>query len=75
MAGPLATQVSQAFGLPLEALVWIEHYPDRGFSAGKPTCPEIYAQVTFTLTPQGLRQPQWQHLLKGQIEALIERAL
>src|SRR6266568_1692317 len=50
MAGPLATQVSQAFGLPLETLVWIEHYPDRGFYAGKPQCPEVFAQVTFTLT-------------------------
>jgi hypothetical protein len=75
MAGPLATQVAQAFGLPLETLVWIEHYPDRGFSAGKPQCPEVFAQVTFTRTRLGLRQPRWQHLPKGQVEALIEQAL
>ncbi len=75
MAGPLAAQVSQAFGLPLKTLVWIEPSPDRGFYAGKPTFPEVFAQVTFTLTPQGLRQPQWQRLPKGQGEALIERTL
>lgn len=75
MAGPLAAQVSQEFGLPLETLVWIEHSPDRGFYAGKPTFPEVFAQVTFTLTPQGLRQPLWQRLPKGQVEALIERTL
>ena len=75
MAGPLAPQVSQAFGLSLETLVWIEHSPDRGFYAGKPTFPEVFAQVTCTLTPQGLRQPRWQRLPKGQGEALIERAL
>lgn len=53
----------------------IEYSPDRGFYAGKPTFPKVFAQVTFTLTPQGLRQPQWQWLPKGQVEALIGWAL
>jgi hypothetical protein len=70
MAGPLATQVWQEFGLPLEALVWIAHYPSRGFGL-----PEVFARVIFELTPQGLCHPQWQWRTITHVEAMIAQAL
>jgi hypothetical protein len=69
-AGPLATQVWQACGLPLEALVWIAQYPYRGFGL-----PEVSARVTFEVTPQGLCHPQWQWRTITHVEAMIAQTL
>ena len=75
MAAGLATEVVRAFGLPLDRLVWIEHYPDRMVSAGRPRLPAAFDQVTFTHTAQGLQSPQWCRLSLAQVETLIGQVL
>jgi hypothetical protein len=75
MAEGLATEVVRAFGLSLDALVWIEHYPDRLILGGRPRRPATFDQVTFTRTAQGLRQPQWHRLSQAEVEAVLGHAL
>lgn len=67
-AEQLATQVGQLLAAPLETLVWIEHYPERGT---KPHERESFSLVSFTRTPHGLSQPRWRHLDRAEVEAII----
>ena len=75
MAAHLATEVTPTFGLPLDALVWIEHYPARRVIGGHPRLPASFDLVTFTWTPLGLRAPQWRRVSKEQVEALMGQRL
>src|SRR5712691_2646077 len=75
MAAHLATEVTRTFGLPLDALVWIEHYPARRVIGGHPRLPASFDLVTFTWTPLGLRAPQWRRVSKEQVEALMGQRL
>jgi len=76
MAEVLATHVCQEFGLPLDDLMWIEHYPERCFLGGRPRLPASFDHVTFAaLTAQGLQRPEWRRLSQAQVETLIEQAL
>ena len=75
MAAGLATEVVRTFGLPLDRLVWIEHYRDRTVSAGRPRLPASFDQVTFTRTARGLRHPQWRRLSQTQVEIFLGQTL
>ena len=75
MAEHLATEVTWTFGLSLDALVWIEHYPARRVVGGRPRLAASFDLVTFTCTPQGLRAPQWQRISQAEVEALIGQPL
>lgn len=67
-AEQLATQIGELLAAPLETLVWIEHYPERG---AKPHERESFALVSFTRTALGLSTPRWRHLDRAEVAALI----
>src|SRR2546427_9791448 len=67
MAEHLATEVTRTFGLSLDALVWIEHYPARRVVGGRPRLAASFDLVTFTCTPQGLRAPQWRRITQVEV--------
>ena len=71
MAERLATEVARTFGLSLNTLVWIEHYPARQGLSGRPRLPESFDQVTFTRTSHGLQHPEWRRLSQAQVETLL----
>ena len=75
MAASLATEVVRTFRLPLDTLVWIEHYPPRLGIHGGPRLPVSFDQVTFTLTTQGLRHPQWRRLSQAAVETFLGQTL
>ena len=74
-AAGLATEVVRTFGLPLDTLRWIEHYPARLGGNGAPPLPASFDQVTFSGTAQGVWHPQWQRLSQAQVEAMIGQTL
>lgn len=77
MAEDIATQVCRAHDIPLEKLVWIEHY----FHESLPDIGETFDLVTFEISdephfgdPDGgkhLRHPNWKHLGKEGAEELF----
>jgi hypothetical protein len=85
MAEYIATDIWVDLGRPpLERFMWIEHYPERGIIAGRPTIKEDFDMVTFEQTtwkfgepdhqadyPQVLREPKWKHITKDELERLI----
>jgi hypothetical protein len=75
MAERLATEVTRTFGLALDTLLWIEHYPARQGLDGRPQFPESFDQVTFTRTSRGLQCPQWRRLSQAHVEILLGQTL
>ena len=71
----LAMNVARTFGLTLDSLRWIEHYPERQGSHGRPGLPESFDLVTFTPTAQGLQSPEWTRLNPAQVEAMLSQPL
>src|SRR5207247_791555 len=69
IAHRLATEVARTFGLPLDTLRWIEHYPER------PGLTESFALVRFTRTAQGLQAPERRRLRREDVETLIGQTL
>lgn len=67
-AAPLATQIGELLLVPLEALVWVEHYPERGPA---PQERENFSLVTFTRAPHGLTAPRWRSLDRAGVAARI----
>ena len=65
----LAMEVTRTFGLALDALTWVEHYPER------PSLTETFDLVTFTHTAQGLQCPEWRRLSQAQVEAMLGQPL
>jgi hypothetical protein len=75
MAAGLATEVVRAFHLPLDTLVWIEHYPAHLGINGGARLPASFDRVTFTPTPQGLQSPQWCRLSQTEVEIFLGQTL
>ncbi len=75
MAAGLATEVVRVFHLPLDTLVWIEHYPAHLGINGGAGLPESFDLVTFTHTAQGLRLPQWRRLSQTEVETFLSQTL
>jgi hypothetical protein len=71
----LAMEVTRTFGLALDTLTWIEHYPEREGRNRHPPLPASFDLVTFTPTAQGLRSPQWRRLSQAQVEAMLGQPL
>jgi hypothetical protein len=71
----LAMEVTRTFGLALDALTWIEHYPERQGRNRHPGLPESFEQVTFTRTAQSLGSPEWRRLSQAQVEAMLGQPL
>ncbi len=55
LAEQLATRICDEFGLDKKKLIWIEHYPCRGY-------PESWDSVTFDLDDDVFCNPKWQRL-------------
>jgi hypothetical protein len=67
----LATEVARRFAIPLDGLTWIEHYPERIVEGGRLRIPEMLDQVSFMPGPAECARPEWRHLQKAEVEAMI----
>ena len=83
-AGPLASQVCEAYGIDPEKLIWIERYKDRGeYNRHQDTWeyPEDFSLVEFNIVPprtvfnrgvtSTLKHARWKPLAKSVVEELI----
>ena len=71
----LEMNVARTFGLALDSLRWVEHYPARQGSNGRPGLPESFGLVTFMPTAQGLQYPEWRRLSMAQVEHMLGQPL
>jgi hypothetical protein len=83
MAESVATQVARTYGIPLDKLIWIEHYVHEGPDPKPGGIPETFALVTFdTLAMnrggnvgEALAHPKWKYLRRDEAVELLQREL
>lgn len=78
MAEELARGVCKVYGIPMDRLVWIEHYAHDHIGSSLPECFDL---VQFELSreprlthPDGLlhfRHPKWRHITQEQAERML----
>jgi hypothetical protein len=71
----LATEIRQRLVTAGEAMVWIEHYQERGVVNGAPTIQETFDRVLFRWDGNRYDDPQWLPFSRKAVEQLIGEPL
>ncbi len=67
----IADVIREQFQVPHEDLMVFEHYQERDHRRGRADYPELFSRVRFHIRGGRFRRPQWSHVARAELEALI----
>lgn len=70
----LATAITTAERISPNRLIWIEHYPEERDEFDVES-EESYKRVTFDYSRGAYRDPEWHHIVRADVEAMIGQQL
>lgn len=72
-AGHIATMVTKEFAIKPQRMMWIEHYPEKGYGGKKVrTIPEKYDVVEFLWKENRAIEPKWRTLKPPMLDLVKE---